>query len=108
MNDFDINETDLTSFCKVLECLELSYQLDKKLVNPKKVEKLKKDEEKLNGKQSGKKHTNNTNDSSPTSAKKPCLLHGSCSHTTDECKVVKEQISCMKVMYNAQDLAKHA
>ena len=68
MNDFNINETDLTSFCKVLEHLELSYQLE----NPKKVEKSKKDKEKLNGKQSGKKRTNNTNDSSPASAKKPC------------------------------------
>ena len=33
MNDFDINKTDLTSFCEALERLELSYQLDKKLVN---------------------------------------------------------------------------
>ena len=99
MNDFDINEMDLTSFCKALECLELSYQLDKKLVNSKKSETLKKDKEKSNSKQSGKKHTKNTNESPPASAKKLCLLHGTCSHTTEECKVVKEQISHMKVMY---------
>ena len=44
----------------------------------------------------------------PLPSKKPCLLHGTCSHTTEECKVVKEQISCMKVMYDVQDLAKCA
>ena len=108
MNDFDINKTDLTSFREALECLELSYQLDKKLVNSKKSETLKKDKEKSKGKQSGKKRSNNTNESSPALAKKPCLLHGTCSHTTEECKVVKEQISHMKVMYEAQDLAEHA
>ena len=70
--------------------------------------KLKKDKEKLNGKQSGKKCANSTNDSSPASAKKPCLLHGTCSHTTEECKVVKEQISHMKAMYDAQDPAECA
>ena len=78
------------------------------MVNPKKAEKLKKDKEKLNGKQSGKKHTNNTNDSSPASPKKPCLLHDTRSHTTEECKVVKELISCMKAMYEMQDPAKCA
>ena len=31
MNDFDINEMDLTSFREALECLELTYQLDKKI-----------------------------------------------------------------------------
>ena len=108
MNDFDINETDLTSFCKVLERLELSYQLGEKSVNPKKAEKLKKDKEKSNGKQSGKRHTNNTNDSSPASANKLCLLHGTHSHTTEECKVVKEQVSRIRVMYDVQDLAKCA
>ena len=108
MNDFDINEMGLTIFCKALEHLKLSYQLDKKLVNSKKSETLKKDKEKSNGKQSGKKRTNNTNELSPASAKKPCLLHGTCSHTTEECKVVKEQILCMKAMYNVQDLAKCA
>ena len=108
MNDFDINETDLTSFCEFLECLKLSYQLDKKLANSKKSEKLKKDKEKSNGKQSGKKRTNNINESSPASAKKPCLLHGTRSHTTEECKVVKEQILHMKAMYKVQDPAKCA
>ena len=29
MNNFDTNETDLTSFREVLERLELSYQLEK-------------------------------------------------------------------------------
>ena len=72
------------------------------------METLKKDKEKCNGKQSGKKHTNNTNESSPASAKKPCLLHGTHSHTTEECKVVKERILHMKAMYNVQDLAECA
>ena len=108
MNDFDINKTDLMQFCEVLEHLKLSYQLDKNLANSKKVETLKKDKEKSNGKLSGKKRTKNTNESSPASAKKPCLLHGTCSHTTEECKVVKEQIQHMKVMYNAQDPAECA
>ena len=108
MNDFDINETDLTSFHEAFECLKLSYQLDKKSVNSKKLEMLKKDKEKSNGKQSGKKCTNNTNKSSPASAKKICLLHGTRSHTTEECKVVKEQISHMKAMYEAQDPAECA
>ena len=107
MNYFDINETDLTSFCEALERLKLSYQLDKKLVNSKKSETLKKDKEKSNGKQLGKS-TSNTNELSPTSAKKPCLLHGTHSRTTEECKVVKEQILHMKTMYDAQDPAKHA
>ena len=108
MNDFDINETDLMQFCEVLECLKLSYQLDKKSANSKKVEMLKKDKEKSNGKLSGKKCTKNTNKSLLASAKKPCLLHGTCSHTTEECKVVKEQIQHMKAMYDIQDPAKHA
>ena len=108
MDDFDINEMDLTSFHEALEHLKLSYQLDKKLVNSKKLETLKKDKEKSNGKQLGKKHTNNTNKLSPASAKKPYLLHGTCFHTTEECKAVKEQISHMKAMYDAQDLAECA
>ena len=78
------------------------------MVNSKKSETLKKDKEKSNGKQLGKKCTTNTNESSPTSAKKPCLLHGTRSQTTEECKVVKEQILCMKVMYNVQDPAECA
>ena len=98
MNDFDINEA--------LEHLKLSYQLEKKLANPKKLETLKKDKKKSNGKHSGKKRTNNTNELLPSSAKKPCLLHGNCSHTTDECKVVKQQIQHMKVAYKVQNLAK--
>ena len=106
MNDFDINKMDLMQFRKVLEHLKLSYQLDKKSANSKKV--LKKDKEKSNGKLSGKKCTKNTNESLPASAKKPCLLHGTCSHTTEECKVVKEQIQHMKAMYDAQDPAKCA
>ena len=108
MNDFNINEKDLMQFHEVLECLELSYQLDKKSANSKKAETLKKDKEKSNGKLSGKKCTKNTNESLPASAKKPCLLHGTCSHTTEECKVVKEQIQHMKVMYDMQDPAEHA
>ena len=47
--------------------------------------------DKPNGKQSGKKHANTTNELLPASAKKPCLLYGTHSHTTDECKVMKEQ-----------------
>ena len=58
----------------------------------RKLETSNKNLEKSNGKHSGKKRANSTNESSPVSAKKPCLLHGTCSHTTDECKVVKEQI----------------
>ena len=42
MNNFDINETDLTQFRKVLERLKLSYQLDKKLANSKKAKTSKK------------------------------------------------------------------
>ena len=82
--------------------------VDKKLVNSKKSEKPKKDKEKSNGKQLGKKCTNNTNESSPASAKKPCLLHDTSSHITEECKVVKEQISHMKAMYEVQDPAECA
>ena len=108
MNDFDINKMDLTSFHEALEHLKLSYQLDKKLANSKKLEMSKKDKEKSNGKQLGKKCTNNTNKLSPASAKKLCLLHGTHSHTTEKCKVVKEQISHMKAIYKAQDLAEHA
>ena len=91
MNEFDINNTDLTQFCKVLKHLELSYQLEKKSGKSKKSETSKKEMDKPNGKQSGKKCANTTNESSPVSAKKPCLLHGTCSHTTDECKVIREK-----------------
>ena len=35
LNEFDINNTDLTKFCKVLECLKLSYQLEKNWENPR-------------------------------------------------------------------------
>ena len=104
MNEFDINNMDLTQFCKVLEHLKLSYQLEKKLGKSKKLEMLKKDMEKSNGKHSGKKRANTTNESSPVSAKKPCLLHGTHSHTTDECMVMKEQAQCMKAMYEVQAL----
>ena len=87
MNEFNINNTDLMQFCKVLEHLELSYHLEKKLGKSKISETSKKDADKphANGKQSGKKCANTV------SAKKPCLLHGTHSHTTDECKVMKEQ-----------------
>ena len=36
MNDFDINETDLTSSHEVRKHLKLSYQLEKKLGKSKK------------------------------------------------------------------------
>ena len=88
MNEFDINNTDLMQFHEVLKCLELSYRLEKKSGKSKKLETPKKDTEKSNGKHSGKKHANTTNESLPVSAKKPCLLHGTCSHTTDKCKVM--------------------
>ena len=107
MNDFDINNMDMTWFCEVLECLELSYQLEKKMEKSKKFETSKKDLEKLNGKHSGKKHANTTNESLPVSAKKPCLLHGTCSHTTDKCEMMKEQAERMKAMYRVQTPAEH-
>ena len=108
MNEFIINNTNLTQFCEVLEHLELSYQLEKKMEKSKKLETSNKNLEKSNGKHFGKKHANSTNESSPVSAKKPCLLHGTHSHTTDECKAIKEQVQCMKVMYKAQTPAEHA
>ena len=108
LNEFDINYTDLTKFCEVLEHLELSYQLEKKLGKSKKLEMSKKDVDKPNGKQSGKKCANTTNESSPVSAKKPCLLHGTHSHMTDKCKVMKEQAQQMKAMYDMQNLVEHA
>ena len=99
---------DMMQFCEVLECLELSYQLEKKMEKPKKLEASKKDSEKSNGKHSGKKHANTTNKSLPVSAKKPCLLHGTHSHTTDECEVMKEQAERMKAMYRVQTPAECA
>ena len=93
MNEFDVNNMNLMQFRKVLKHLELSYQLEKKMEKSKKSEMSNKSSDKSNGKHSGKKRTNSTNDSSPVSAKKPCLLHGTRSHTTDECKVVKEQFN---------------
>ena len=107
MNEFDINNTDLMQFCEVLEHHELSYQLEKKSEKSKKLEMSKKDTEKSNGKHSGKKCANTTNESSPVSAKKPCLLHGTRSHTTDECKVMREQAQQMKVMYEVQTPTEH-
>ena len=38
MNEFDINNMNLTQFCKVLKCLELSYQLEKKMEKSKKLD----------------------------------------------------------------------
>ena len=108
MNEFNINNMNLMQFHEVLECLELSYQLEKKTEKSKKLDTSNKGSEKSSGKHSGKKHTNSTNNSLPVSAKKPCLLHGTHSHTTDECKVVKEQIQHMKVMYDVQTPAEHA
>ena len=32
----------------------------------------------------------------------PCLLHGTLSHTTDECEVMKDQAEKMKAMYKVQ------
>ena len=107
MNEFNINNTNLTQFREVLEHLQLSYQLEKKTEKSKKLDTSNKSSEKSNGKHSGKKHTNSTNNSLPVSAKMPYLLHGTRSHTTDECKVVKEQIQHMKAMYNVQTLAEH-
>ena len=91
MNEFNINNMDLTQFREVLKHLELSYQLEKKMEKSKKLEMSNKNSEKSNGKHSGKKSANSTNKSSPVSAKKPYLLQGSPSLTTDECKVMKEQ-----------------
>ena len=107
MNEFDINNMDLTQFHEVLDHLKISYQLEKKSGKSKKSETLKKDVEKSNGKHSGKKWANTTNESLPVSAKKPCLLHGTCSHTTDKCKVMKEQAQHMKVMYEVQSPTEH-
>ena len=47
MNNFDINNMDMMWFCEVLKCLELSYQLEKKMEKSKKLETLKKDLENL-------------------------------------------------------------
>ena len=63
--------------------------------------------EKTNGKHTGKKRANTTNESLPFSAKKLCLLHGTHSHTTDKCKVMKEQAQQIKVVYEAQTLTEH-
>ena len=38
MNEFDINNTNLMQFHEVLKCLELSYQLEKKMEKSKKSE----------------------------------------------------------------------
>ena len=108
MNDFDINNMDMMQFCEVLKHLKLSYQLEKKMEKSKKLETSKKDMEKSNGKHSGKKHANSTNKSLPVSAKKPCLLHGTHSHTTDECEVMKEQAERMKATYRMQTPTEHA
>ena len=75
MNEFNINNMDLTQFCKVLECLELSYQLEKKMEKSKKSETSNKNSEKSNGKHSGKKHANSTNELSPVSAKQTLAEH---------------------------------
>ena len=72
------------------------------MVKSKKLETSKKDLEKPNGKHSGNKLANTTNKSLPVSAKKLCLLHGTHSHTTDECEVMKEQAERMKATYRAQ------
>ena len=108
MNNFDINAMDMMHFHEVLECLKLSYQLEKKLEKTKKLEASKKDSEKHNGECSGKKHANTTNEALPVSTKKPCLLHGTLSHTTVECEVMKEQANKMKVTYKMQTPVKHA
>ena len=70
----------------------ICHQLENKTEKSKKLETSNKNSEKSNGKHSGKKHANSTNKSLPVSAKKPCLLHGTHSHTTDECKVMKEHV----------------
>ena len=45
MNDFNINNTDMAQFHNVLECLKLSYQLEKKLEKKKVSDTSKKDSE---------------------------------------------------------------
>ena len=92
MNEFNINNTNLMQFCEVLKYLKLSCQLENKREKSKKLETSNKNLEKSNGKCSGKKRANSTNKSLPVSAKKPCLLHGTRSHTTNQCKVIKEQL----------------
>ena len=77
MNNFDINNIDMTWFHEVLEHLKLSYQLEKKMEKSKKSKTSKKDSEKPNDKHSGKKCANATNKSSPVSAKKLCLAASS-------------------------------
>ena len=101
MNEFNINNIYLTQFHEVLKHLKLSHQSEKKSRISKK------DAEKSIGKHSGKEHVNTTNKSLPVSAKKPCLLHGTHSHTTDKCKVMREQDQQMKAMYEAQTLTEH-
>ena len=82
--------------------------MEKKLEKSKKLETSKKDSEKHNGKNSGKKCANTTNELLPVSAKKLCLLHGTHSHTTDKCEVMKEQAERMKAMYKVQTPTDHA
>ena len=74
MNDFNINNMDMSQFCEILEHLELSYQLEKKMEKSKKLETSKKDSEKSNGKHSGKKCANTTNKSLPVSAKSEAMF----------------------------------
>ena len=72
MNDFDINNTDLTSLCNALEHLDLACKLD-----PTKPEPKKKDSNSNNDKRSGKKRANQGNDSSSRPKKKQEAVHAS-------------------------------
>jgi len=104
MNDFDLNETDITQFKEALERLELSYELEEK-------PEYFKDDSKKETQQSSKTTGKRRRDSDrlpPRPMKKPCMLHGTNDHTTDECRVLKVQAERMQASWKAQNPAQRA
>jgi hypothetical protein len=98
-NKFDIIGCSIRIFFEVMECYQISDQLDP-LLKPKDQSKTDKDESnKSLEKPNDKKHKAKPkkNDSQTPAPKKPGMLHGSnSSHMTEECRVVQEHIGQMK------------
>jgi hypothetical protein len=72
MNDFNINDTELDKFHKVLECLKLSYEIELAKSEPK--WKAPKEEKKSSGKKQNNHETDSLSSSHPAKRDTVCSM----------------------------------
>ena len=103
---FDMTKASADDFFDLMECYQLTNQLDPSLKQQNQLKNDKDDTKKSTEKSNDKKCKAQTkkDDSNVPAPKKSCLIHGpDSSHTTNECQILQEQAYQMKVVQNHSD-----